>query len=122
MPDIINKWKKIFNTCLINKKIRYILVNSWLFDDEFNAFWMNERIKEWNTKVPNRIKIREELQKYWWKLPAEEPSPDDPIDENFIEWEENSMTRAVRKYLAEGRTIKEGWGFIDLHNLEKNSP
>jgi hypothetical protein len=119
MSDILLKWKKFLNFYFTDKKIRYVIVSSWLFDDEFNEFWMKERIREWKKEIPNRIKIREESLNYWWKLASEKPSPDDPIEENFIQWEENSMTKAIKKYLSEGHILKEWGGYFDLEALEK---
>lgn len=120
MSDILLKWKKIFDYYLTDKKIRYLISSSWLFDDEFNDFWMKERIKEWNSKIPNRIKMREEwLKNYGWKLPPEEVDPNDPIESHFRTWEDNSMTRAMKKYLSEWKKIKIWWWYIDLEALER---
>jgi len=117
MSDILLTWKKILDYYLADKHIKYITSSSWLFDDKFNDFWMKERAKEWKKEIPNRIKIREELKYYWWKLPDEEL--ESPIEKELIEWEVNSMTRAIKKYLSEWNIIKEGWGYIDLESLEK---
>jgi hypothetical protein len=119
MSDILLQWKKILDQYLRDKKIRYVIASSRLFDDEFNEFWMREREKEWKKEIPNRIKIREESMNYWWKLPPEIPALDDPIEENFIEWEENSMTRAIKKYITQGNILKEWGWYIDLEALEK---
>ncbi|MFA6256394.1 MAG: hypothetical protein WC606_04385 [Candidatus Absconditabacterales bacterium] len=120
MPEILIKGKTLLDTYDTDKKIKYGILSSRLFDDKFNDFWIQERIKEGNTKIPNRIKTREErLKNYGGKLPSLEPGPDDSIEENFIEGEENSMTRAIKKYLSEGNILKEGGGYIDLEALEK---
>ncbi len=117
MSDILLQWKKILDHYLADKHIRYMTSCSWLFDEKFNEFWMKERAKEWKKEIPNRIKIREELKYYWWKLPDEKMK--EPIENDLIPWIENSMTRAIKKYISEWNVLKEGWGYIDLEKLEK---
>ena len=120
MSDVLLKWKKLLDTYFVDKKIKYAILSSRLFDDEFNDFRIRERIKEWKTTTPNRIKIREERLKYYWcKLASQEPSLDDPIEDNFVFWEDNSMMRAIKKYKSEWKTLKEWWWYIDLEKLEK---
>lgn len=117
MSDILLQWKKLLDYYLTDKHIKYITSCSWLFDDKFNEFWMKERAKEWKKDIPNRVKIREELKYYWWKLPDENIK--ESIENDIIPWIENSMTRAMKKYISEWNILKEGWGYIDLDELEK---
>jgi hypothetical protein len=59
MSDILLKLKFFLDFYVADKKIQYLISSSRLFDDEFNKFWMEERQKEWEYDIPNRIKIRE---------------------------------------------------------------
>lgn len=115
MSDVLLQWKKLFDFYLAEKKIKYIVSSSWLFDDEFNEFWMNERKKEWKLEIPNRVKIRRESLNYGWILPPWEAEED---VERFFIWWPNSMTRAFEKYKEGWKKIKEGKWYIDLEKLE----
>jgi hypothetical protein len=116
MSDILLKWKFFLDYYLTNKKIRYLISSSRLFDDQFNEFWMKERAKEWKFDVPNRIKIREERLNYGWILPDLES--EESIEDKFMNWEDNSMTKAFEKYKAQWKELKEWWWYIDLEKLE----
>ena len=117
MSDILLQWKKLLDYYLTDKDIKYITSCSWLFDDKFNEFWMKERKKEWKKEIPNRVKIREELKYYWWKLPDEKIK--ESTENDIIPWIENSMIRAIKKYISEWNILKEGWGYSNLDALEK---
>jgi hypothetical protein len=115
MSDVLLQWKNLFDFYLENKWVRYIVSSSWLFDDEFNKFWMKKKKKEWNLEIPNRIKIRQESLNYGWILPSWESEED---IEKFLNWKKNSMTRAIEKYQKEWKEIKEGKWYIDLQKLQ----
>ena len=117
MSDILLQWKKLLDYYLTDKDIKYITSCSWLFDDKFNEFWMKERKKEWKKEIPNRVKIIEELKYYWWKLPDEKIK--ESTENDIIPWIENSMIRAIKKYISEWNILKEGWGYSNLDALEK---
>jgi len=115
MSAVLLQWKNLFDFYLKDKWVRYIVSSSWLFDDEFNKFWMNERKKEWNLGIPNRIKIRQESLNYGWILPSWESEEDIG---KFLNWKKNSMTRSIEKYKEEWKEIKEGKWYIDLQKLQ----
>lgn len=103
MSDVLLQWKKLFYFYLSEKKIRYIISSSWLFDDEFNEFWMNERKKEWNSEIPNRIKIREESLNYGGILP---PWKSEEKIDRFFNWKKILWRELLKNIEKDEKKLK----------------
>jgi hypothetical protein len=116
MEFSMSQMKKLCSNIFLDKKIKFILSCSWLFDQDFNKFWIEKRNEKWNIRPLKRFLFGNKLaEKYWGFLEEDEIAK----DQNYVLMNLIDKTEDDTKIIKEMKVFKNevksnNWDFKDF--------